>query len=733
MLVKLMLVVVAAAALAALSVSAADKTPAPKVWPDVLLIDDFESGLSKWESQGSGKLEAGSETPSGKQCLQWTSEDDSVGQIVFKNLSREEIDFSQYDLLMFRLKVDGRPIWNLNPIVQQYPSVYGFRGLYYSVDTLYPYGKWFTFSQDLTRWENAWPDGFSATNQEFRFEVHQLAAAGATKIQIDEIKLLKNPLGLKPSYHGRWSAMPDGSQLTRFTVELKNKKDKPVTARLALDAENPGTVKLFKVAIPSEPIMLLPGEVRSVVVDMSIDSKTLKDAAPWYGEMARLAVTMDEAPGLLLQSELVAGCRPEKVGHPSILCDAKRMAELRAQYAKPETRASMLPELLAMVRAGEQALAHVLEYPALAATGKTVDPVSGGKLERVNVPSAPYDVYQDKISGRSYSGPLYDAGMKGWLQKHMANSLKAKELGVAYLLTGRPEFGQAAARILRDYITSYPELPIIAYEQGSPVGSACSGSTRIGGTFMRERVWLTNLAVALDCARPGKFLNDKELDDIAVKVFAPSADNMMDHKVGVMNLQMMIQSAALYAALAAEDTGTAARAVYSTHGVLRLFEYGYLRDGNWWENPSYQGVMNLCAFPALAVCMRNGMVKWEDKHGEWLTAFYRMAGPDLFTPELGTGNGSGPGLNDTAAHVFAPMSTDPRIAWLAYNHKNSAAVGHYSDIYAMAILEAPNQRSPRTRRSAQSPPRRSTCPTTAASPCEFPRPTPMLICITDAR
>ena len=673
---------------------AATKSEPPKTWPDVLVIDNFESGISKWESQGSGKLEASTDTSSGKQCLKWTSEDDSVGQIVFKDLRREDIDFSQYDLLMFRVKVDGRPIWNLNPIVQQYPAVYGYRGLYYSIDTLHPFGKWFTCTQDLSRWENAWPDSYSKDKQEFRFEVHQLAGAGATKIQIAEIRLLKNPLGLKPSYHGDWNVMPDGAQATSFTVSLKNRKDLPLTVNMSIDAEDPGTVKLFKVSIQPESIALKPGEGRDVSVNMTIDAKSLQSVTPWYGETARLAVSVKEIPELVINTELVAGSKPADKSHPRILCDAKRAKDLRDQYARPETQKLMSSELLKLVTQGEKALAYMPEYPPSAATGKTTDPVSGGKLQRIEVPNLPFDVYQDPVSGRSYSGPLYEAGMKGWLKKHMDNAAYAKTLGIAYLVSGRPEFGKVAARILNDYISRYPELPIIAYEPGSPVGSACSGSTRIGGTFMRERVWLDNLAVAFDCIRDGNFLGSKEIEALQEKVFVPSASNMMDHKVGVMNLQMMIDSASLFAGLATDDPGLTARALYDRHGVLHLFDIGYLSDGNWWENPSYQTVMNLCAYPVLAVCLRNGILKWDTKYGDRLTVFYRLAAPDLFTPELGTGGGGNVGLHDTASQVFASMADDPRLSWLAYNRKPSSAIGSYSDIYTMALLNADKPKVP---------------------------------------
>ena len=665
-------------------VSAAAAQPA-RQWPDVLVIDEFAAGLENWENDDTGKLSLADGPRAGTKALLWTSTDDSTGQIIFKKLSKEAIDVSHYDLLLFDIKVAGRPIWNINPIVQQYPAAYGFRGQYYSVDTMHPFGAWFTYSQDLTRWENAWPDSFDTQKQEFRFEVLQLAGAGNTQLHLANIRLVKNPLGLKNSYPGTWGLLADGTQITQFALTLANRRDRPLTVRLAVDADDRGSLSRFQADVPGGPIRLLPGESRTVNVSVSVSAESLKSVSPWYGETARIAARIDEIPELVLHTELVAGTKPAGGDvHPRILCNAARMREIQTQYADPAKRATLAPELLAMVAAGEAALAYEPEYPPSAAEGRTTDPVSGGGLQRIDVPNLPFDVYQDPKSGRTYSGPLYDAGMKGWRDRHMANADKAKTLGIASLVSGRREFAVAAARILRAYVDVYPTLPITNTPPGSPVASASSGSVRIGGTYMRERIWLGDLAIALDAIRPADVLGDAEVRAIAEQIFVPSAMNMMDHKVGVMNLQMQLQSAALYAGLAADDPGLVARAVYDSHGIMRLIDIGYLPDGSWWEDPSYQTVMNMIAYPVMAVCLRSGILPADKRLADILTAFYGLPGPTNFTPSLGTGVGRTSSLNDTAAHLFAPLLDDPRIAWLAANRRPSTADS--GETYSMAII-----------------------------------------------
>ena len=645
-----------------------------KDWPEVLKIDDFEAGIERWENEDTGKLETVNDAPQGEKALRWTAADDGLGHIVYKNLSRDEIDFSQYDLLVFEVKVDGKPIWNLNPIIQQRPAVYGFRGLFYSMDTLHPFGRWFTFTQDLSRWENAWPDSYSRTNQEFQFEVHQLAGGGSTQVYLDNIRLMKNPLDVRPSYPGRWSRRPDGSQVTEFVIPLANTGDIPLTVRPSVAPG--GTLDRFEVELPEPvkvPVAGTPenksdgGEVLRVRI--TAPASVVKKARPWYGETARIALTAGEVPGLVLYTDLAAGTKPDEVGHPSIVCRPDRMAELRKLYGAPDTRKTMKRPFRGMVRRGDQALSFTPEYPPVAAQGRTKDPISGNKLVEIDVPNRPVRVYQDPESGRTYSGPLYDAGMQGWQQKHLDNAAAVKTLGLAYVVSGRTEFAEKAAAIMRPYITLYPELPLIAPRQGSPVGSVTSGTVPIGSTYMRERTWLSSMAIGLDCIRPAGVLSSDELKGLARNVFSPSAHNMMDHKVGAMNLQWMIQSASLMAGLAAELPDVTARALHDSHGIVRLTDVGFLDDGNWWENPSYQNVAKIAAYPALVTAIHNGIIPWNERFQTILKASYKLYGPDGRSPTLGTGGWTGYGQDNAAIAALAEWITDPELAWVAYNRK----------------------------------------------------------------
>ena len=85
-----------------------------KIWPEVLLVDDFEKGTDAWENQDTGKLEWVSDAAEGKKALKWTAADAGIGHTVFKNVDRSKIDFSQYDLLTFWVKFEGKRIYGIS-------------------------------------------------------------------------------------------------------------------------------------------------------------------------------------------------------------------------------------------------------------------------------------------------------------------------------------------------------------------------------------------------------------------------------------------------------------------------------------------------------------------------------------------------------------------------------------------------------------------------------------------
>src|SRR5690606_22902193 len=151
--------------------------------------------------------------------------------------------------------------------------------------------------------------------------------------------------------------------------------------------------------------------------------------------------------------------------------------------------------------------------------------------------------------------------------------------------------------------------------------------------------------------RPSGVLSDEQVHAIASRVFEPSANLMMDHKVGVMNLQWMIQGSSLYAGIAADLPAVVSRALHDRHGIVRLVELGFLPDGQWWENSSYQFVAKLVAYPVLGVAIANDMLPWEHRYEQMILSSYALYGPDGRGPTLGTGGAGRLTVDDAGAHI----------------------------------------------------------------------------------
>ena len=728
-----------------LPVLAQDKATAAE-WPAVLVIDDFESGDLQWTNDDAGKLEVvtSDDAPSGKKYLRWTAADDGIGKIIFKSLDKKQIDFSQYDLMRFYIKPSGKPLWNLNPIIQQYPHAYGYRALYYSVDTLEGMDAWIPYVQDLSRWENAWPDTFDAQKQEFMFEVHQMAGAGHTVIELDRIELVKNTLDVPPMVRGDWRRLSTGAQQTIFEIPITNTaaaaqtvRVSPLTGELvehdlsaSISASSMPQVTIkdgtgsvipaikrgdgdaglrmwsmkdaglerFAAHLIKPPTMeLAPGESGTfrVVVNALTD-----DVPAYYGETLKVVVSSEQTPGLDIVVELPVGTRPEKLRHPIVLCTPEKQAELRQLWKEKGGTKEYPRWFRALVDSADKSLSLEATYPPLGHPGISQCPVDGARLVEIDVPNlktATVNVrrHQCPKCGRAYSGMFYDAAADNWYGTHMKNGQAIRDLGIAYGLTGERKYAEKSAEILLGYVDKYLDMPIAAPQAGSPVFSQTSGATRIGASFMHGRRWLTAVAIGLDFIREADVISDEQLRALTEKVFAPCANNMMDHKVGVMNLQFMIASAGMHAGLAADDPQLVARAVYDPHGINNLMRWGYLADGNWWENPSYQNVANGIAFPILTTMLNAGITELQPKHLDRFRVAFKMYGPDGRSPTLGTGGPGGFGYSRNVIHSLADRIDDPELAWVAHNQKPWFAWNGGTNFYDSTLWMIFNRAAPK--------------------------------------
>lgn len=658
--------IVCASSLAWADMALAAPPVAPaKVWPETLVIDDFSQGLGRWKNEDSGKLELARDGADGKPYLKWTAADDGIGHIVFASLDKGSVDFSKYDLLHIRYRIGGKVLNNLNPVIQQYPFNQGFRALFYAIDTLdVRLGEWQSYTLDLRLLENSWPDSFSPTKQEFQFEIYQEAGAGTTEFSLAEVVLLRNVLRLQRSYAGQWRAGAAGAQEWTFQIPLVNTGKAPLRVQIA---PVPGSFSAFMPEVKHAQLELAAGQNTTCDVTVSIPATAVKEKPPCYGEMVELEFAAEGMPELRLRTQLSCGimAAAERARHPVILGTPEHLRDLRRRYADPELRKGLDPYIVRVFEDAKHCLKHQPTYPPCANRADAFRQCLMDKavLVEVPMPNLPETSYQCPQCGRFYRGMFYDAAIKGWFKAHMANAEAVQRAGIGYLLTGDQVYAAKAAEILKGCADVYLKLPIAA---GSGVHTqiVSSGATRIGGSFMQEQNWLTNLAVGLDCIWDSGALTPADKQRLRDQLFVPSANLMMDHRVGLMNLQWMIDRAGVFAGLAAEAPDLVARAVYGDHGVVALMDKGFLTDDMWRENPSYINVFANEGYPVLGTLFLNRILPYTPAMDRRYKAMWRLAAPDDRFPTLGTGGPPDLSIMFNGVKAIAKLSSDPEIAWI---------------------------------------------------------------------
>lgn len=104
--------------------------------------------------------------------------------------------------------------------------------------------------------------------------------------------------------------------------------------------------------------------------------------------------------------------------------------------------------------------------------------------------------------------------------ENRAISILARDMAIAYLLTDRTHFAEAAAKILMSYVPVYPD-----YVMSATKGKAMPST-------LNEARWAIDLATAYDLIYNSGVLNDKEKGSIETQIFIPCGEvlRICNHK-----------------------------------------------------------------------------------------------------------------------------------------------------------------------------------------------------------
>jgi hypothetical protein len=184
--------------------------------------------------------------------------------------------------------------------------------------------------------------------------------------------------------------------------------------------------------------------------------------------------------------------------------------------------------------------------------------------------------------GKYYASPtftnrptLYDEVI--YQNRHLDLASSARDLGLAYALTGEKKYADNAATILRAYAKAYPTYPPHNTE-----GKVAKNGGKATAQTLDEAQFAISLAWAYDLI--GATLTPNDHQSIAENVLRPAAANIQGNRTKLSNWQTWHNAALAAIGFALNDDKLVHDAYYDPeNGFFVQIQNGAAQDGFWWE------------------------------------------------------------------------------------------------------------------------------------------------------
>ncbi|MDY0001169.1 MAG: heparinase II/III family protein [Polyangia bacterium] len=180
------------------------------------------------------------------------------------------------------------------------------------------------------------------------------------------------------------------------------------------------------------------------------------------------------------------------------------------------------------------------------------------------------------VDGATFSGWPYDQVIYG--RQHNALALAARNLGLAWQLTGDGSYAAAARELLLAYADVYESYPI----HGTSGGPSGSGA-RVLAQTLDESNWLVNIAWAYDLIGDSPLLSELDREQVEQRLIRPSAAVIGRNDAGMSNWQAWHNAAIAAAGRALGDPRLVAQALHGPSGFHFHMSQSVLADGFWYE------------------------------------------------------------------------------------------------------------------------------------------------------
>ena len=347
---------------------------------------------------------------------------------------------------------------------------------------------------------------------------------------------------------------------------------------------------------------------------------------------------------------------------PRLLLDGEDFARI-ARLARTESWAAA--ERDAILRAAQEWPAtHNQRY----GLSEWAPPPEGGqwsqhyicKTHGVSLQFRPPDQHVCPVDGQVYTGWPYDQVI--YARRHQEAASAARDHGLAWQLTRRPEFARAAARILLAYADVYSSYPI---KDVNNRPEARSGA-RVTAQTLDEAGWLIPMVWAYDLILDSAALSPAERAHVENDLLRSAAAVIGRYNAGRSNWQSWHNAALGAVGFALEDDELVRTAIEGPGGFLYQMRESVQGDGVWYEGAwgyHFYALDPLCQLAEMA--RRAGRDLWaEPALRRMFEAPLKFALPDGTLPNFNdSGNVSLYSYSRLYEMAYARYG-DPLFAWI---------------------------------------------------------------------
>lgn len=272
--------------------------------------------------------------------------------------------------------------------------------------------------------------------------------------------------------------------------------------------------------------------------------------------------------GLLLAAVAGAGAQPALPPHPRLLVtDAELPAIKERVQRQPWARAFYDVQ----VKSADDWLGKQIQLPP---RGSQWWHYYACKKDGARLKTLSPTQHQCPVCGTIYTGWPYDDVVLD--REHQALSGAVRTLGLVYRLTRDRRYADKAREILLAYAARYTQYPLHNIR-----GEAKVGGGRVGPQTLDEAVWLIPITQGADLI--WDTLSDADRKQAEDGLFRPAAQVILQHRMGIHNIQCWKNSAVGLVGLLLGDQALIEDAVSSAHGFKAQIEKGVSPDGQWYE------------------------------------------------------------------------------------------------------------------------------------------------------